>query len=61
MKCSVCHDELVDPNGVCQGRLPGAVGLVAFSPGPCLSTPDTRAEVDKQRREAAARETERKS
>lgn len=49
MKCSVCHDELTDPNGICQGRLPGALGLVQFSAGPCRSTPEQRAEVDAAR------------
>ena len=51
MKCSVCHDELNDSNGVCQGRLPGAVGLVAFSAGPCKSTPEQRSAVTAARLE----------
>jgi len=58
MKCSVCHDELSSPNAICTGRLPGAAGLVHFSPGPCKSTPEQRAEVTARRIEAAKRAAE---
>jgi hypothetical protein len=49
MKCSVCHEELIDPNGVCPGRLPGPAGLIALSPGPCASTAAHRAAVEAER------------
>jgi hypothetical protein len=51
MKCSICHDELPDVNGVCPGRLPGPLGLIALSSGPCASTPETRARADAERAE----------
>lgn len=60
-KCSVCHGDLVDPKGVCPGRLPGALGKIEFSAGKCLSTPLTRAEATTRRREAAEREAASKS
>lgn len=56
MKCAICHGELPSASAICPGRLPGAVGLVAFSPGPCRSTPADRARVESQRAEAARRE-----
>jgi hypothetical protein len=49
MKCSVCHDELPDPDGICPGRLPGAIGLVEYSAGPCKSTAEQRAQVTAER------------
>lgn len=53
MKCSICHGELPDPKGICPGRLPGAAGLVEFSPGKCLSTPLQREQTTARRNEAA--------
>jgi hypothetical protein len=54
--CPFCH-EPVGP-GVCKGRLPGALGLVSFSPGRCGSTSETRAakiELQNARAQAAER------
>jgi hypothetical protein len=60
MKCSICHDDLVTPDAICLGTLPGALGLTKFSAGPCNSNAEQRAEVTSRRIEAAKREAERK-
>lgn len=58
-KCPVCHGDLPDPKAVCPGRIPGPLGLVAFSPGPCLSTPADRERLNNERVERAQRQREK--
>jgi hypothetical protein len=46
--CPFCH-EPVAPKAQCKGRLPGPLGRVDLSPGPCKSTPETRATKNAER------------
>jgi hypothetical protein len=56
LQCCICYEKLPSKNAICPGNLPGAMGFTKFSPGPCKSTPEQRAEVEKRRREAYALE-----
>lgn len=51
--CPFCHEPVTARTRVCKGRLPGTLGLVALSPGPCGSTPETRAAKNEEKTSAA--------
>lgn len=51
--CPFCHEAVTPKTRTCKGRLPGPLGLVALSPGPCGSTPETRAAKNDEKNAAA--------